>query len=184
MALKRWKKVRQVFEIKNPWWVYRKEIFALPSGTEGEYHLVHTNGASMVIPVREDGKILLVNQYRYLLDRESLEFPCGGVKDGSSYLGTAVEELAQETGFSSGDLECVGEFDPYNGVTDEICKVYVARDLRSVEAHLDETEEFEQVVLSREELESTISAGGIWDGMTLAAWTIARHALSHTRGHS
>ncbi len=177
MALKRWKKLRQVFEIKNPWWIYRKEIVSLPSGTEGEYHLVHTNGASMVIPVTADGKLLLVNQYRYLLDRESLEFPCGGVKDGSTYLATAVEELAEETGCASGDLRCVGEYDPYNGVTDEICKVYVARDLRPVEAHRDETEEFEQVALTVEELEATIAAGGIWDGMTLAAWTLARHFL-------
>lgn len=177
MALRRWHRLRRVFEIKNPWWSYRKEIVALPSGKEGEYHLVHTNGASMVIPVRADGKILLVNQYRYLLDRESLEFPCGGVKDGSSYLETATEELAEETGCSSGDLRCVGEYDPYNGVTDEICKVYIARELTHVEAHRDETEEFEQVVLSPAELESTIKSGGIWDGMTLAAWSIARHAL-------
>ena len=180
MALRRWKKLRQVFEIKNPWWVYRKEIVALPSGNEGEYHLVHTNGASMVVPVRDDGKLLLVNQYRYLLDRESLEFPCGGVKDGSSYLETAVHELAEETGFSSADLRCVGEYDPYNGVTDEICRVYIARDLRAVDAHGDETEEFESVILSPDELEAMIKAGGIWDGMTLAAWALVRHSLSFT----
>ena len=177
MALSGWKKLRQEFETRNPWWVYRKDIVELPSGKQGEYHFVHTNGASMVIPVRDDGRVLLVNQYRYLLDRESLEFPCGGVKDGSSYLETAIGELAEEAGCSSGDLRCVGEFNPYNGVTDEICRVYLARDLRLGSAHRDETEEFEQVILSPEELEQKIRSGEVWDGMTLAAWSLARHVL-------
>ncbi len=177
MPLSRWTRLRQQFEIKNPWWSYRKDLVRLPSGAAGEYHFVHTNGASMVIPVRPDGRLILVNQYRYLLDRESLEFPCGGVKDGSSYPETAIQELAEETGHEADDLRCVGEFDPYNGVADEICKVYVARGLRSVPAHTDETEEFEQVTLTPDELERAIAAGTIWDGMTLAAWAIARHTL-------
>lgn len=177
MALSRWTRLRQQFELKNPWWVYRKDLVRLPSGKPGEYHYVHTNGASMVIPLLADGRLVLVNQYRYLLDRESLEFPCGGVKDGSSYPETAIHELAEETGYAAGDLRCVGEYDPYNGVTDEICKVYLARGLLPVVARSDETEEFEQVLLSPEEFEHAIRSGLVWDGMTLAAWSIARHAL-------
>ena len=47
----------------------------------------------MLLPVRDDGRIILVNQYRYLNEKESLEFPCGGVKDGQSYEETAKHEL-------------------------------------------------------------------------------------------
>jgi ADP-ribose pyrophosphatase len=177
MPLARWTRLRQQFEIRNRWWTYRKDLVRLPSGAPGEYHYVHTNGASMVIPVLGDGRLILVNQYRYLLDRESAEFPCGGVKDGSSHPDTAMGELAEETGYAAGDLRCVGEFDPYNGVADEICKVYVARDLRPVAARGDETEEFEQVILTPDELEHAIRAGTVWDGMTLAAWALARHTL-------
>ena len=177
MPLARWRKSRQDFELKNPWWTYRKDITILPSGKEGEYHSVHVKGSSLIIPITDEGKIILVNQFRYLGNRESLEFPCGSVKERSTYDETASHELNEETGFHAEELKCLGEFNPYNGVTDEICKIYVARRLRVVAATHDETEEFEQVLLTPEELDTKIQAGEIWDGMTLAAWALIRYRL-------
>jgi ADP-ribose pyrophosphatase len=177
MSLRSWKKLSGSVIARNGWWTYRKDEFELPSGKRGEYHYVHTNGASMVVPVTVDGKVLLVNQYRYLCGRESIEFPCGGVKDGSSYDETAVHELREETGYTSGRLSPAGEFNPYNGVTDEICRVYIARELVYVGGAPDDTEEFEMVRLSPGELEGRIASGEIWDGMTIAAWGIVRRAI-------
>ena len=177
MALKSWKKLRQVFELKNHWWTYRKDEVQLPSGKRGEYHFVHVKGSSMVIPVLEDGRMVLVNQYRYLADRESLEFPCGSVKEDSAYDETARLELAEETGFKARELRCVAEFNPYNGVTDEICRVYIARGLSPVKSVRDETEEFEQVPLSPREFDEKVGAGEIWDGMTLAAWALVKEKI-------
>ena len=175
MPLKRWMRTGRVLLFKNPWWTYLKDDFELPSGKRGEYHFVHTNGSSMVIPILADGRIILVNQYRYLVERESVEFPCGSVKDGATYDQTAWNELAEETGYSATELAQVGEFNPYNGVTDEMCRVYLARDLRHVGGTPDETEEFEIVTLTPGEIDQNIRSGKIWDGMTIAAWAIARH---------
>ena len=175
MALGRWKKVRQEFEISNPWWTYRKDLVRLPNGRPGEYHFVHVAGSSMIIPVRADGSILLVIQYRYLADRESLEFPCGSVRESSTYEQTARHELAEETGFAPGRLEEAGSFNPYNGVTDEFCRVYVARDLTPAAAQRDETEEFELLSAPPAEVDRLIRTGAIWDGMSLSAWALARH---------
>jgi len=169
------------FELKNPWWTYRKDSVVLPSGKQGEYHYVHVIGSSMILPIMDDGKIILVNQYRYLLDRESLEFPCGGVKEGSSYEETAHEELQQETGFQARELRFAGEFNPYNGVTDELCRVYIARDLHPVQSRKDETEEFEYRYCSPREIDDLISAGTVWDGMSLAAWSLVRNHLGSLR---
>jgi ADP-ribose pyrophosphatase len=177
MALSHWKKLASSIVIKNPWWEYRKDETELPSGRRGEYHYVHTNGASCIVPILPDGRLVLVNQYRYLLDKESLEFPCGGVKDGHSYEQTAEMELVEEAGYQARDWKLVGEYNPYNGVTTEICRVYLARDLFAVPPTPEETEEFEIVVLTRDELERNIMAGVIWDGMTMAAWAIARHYI-------
>jgi ADP-ribose pyrophosphatase len=174
MALTRWKRLDRSVVAKNSWWTYLKDTFQLPSGSKGEYHIVHTNGASMIIPVLDDGRMMLVRQYRYLCDRESLEFPCGGVKDGSTWEETAVHELREEAGFRSGDLRTVGEFNPYNGVTDEVCRVFTARKLDHVGDAPEETEEFERVILTPEELDAEIRSGRLWDGMTIAAWMIAR----------
>jgi ADP-ribose pyrophosphatase len=161
----------------NPWWSYVLDGYELPSGRRGEYHYVHTGGSSMVVPLTSSGKLLLVRQYRFLLDRESVEFPCGSVKHGSTHDRTAWEELAEETGYSANSLKCVGEFNPYNGITDEICRVYVAGDLRFVGGSPDETEEFELLELTPEELDARIADGSIWDGMTIAAWAIARRQI-------
>jgi ADP-ribose pyrophosphatase len=178
MALTPWKRLNRSVVVKNPWWTYLKDSFQLPSGSTGEYHIVHTNGASMIIPVLDDGRMMLVNQYRYLRDRESLEFPCGGVKDGSTWEETAVQELREEAGFRSADLRIAGEFNPYNGVTDEICRVFIARNLEHVGDAPEETEAFERVLLTPEALDEEIRSGRLWDGMTIAGWTIARPLLA------
>jgi ADP-ribose pyrophosphatase len=174
MTLHGWSRISRTERFKNNWWTYLLDEYRLPSGKQGEYHFVHTHGSSMVVPVLPDGRLLLVNQYRYLLNRESLEFPCGSVKEGSSHDQTAWEELAEETGHSAKTLLQVGEFNPYNGVTDEMCRVYIARDLQYVGSNPDETEEFELVQLSADELDRKIFDGSVWDGMTIAAWGIGR----------
>lgn len=177
MPLPRWKKLRQVVELKNPWWTYRHDELELPSGQKGEYHFVHVNGSSMIIPIMDDGRMILVNQYRYLRDKESVEFPCGSVKDGSTYDETARVELVEETGFDAKELRSLAEFNPYNGVTDEMCRVYLARNLVPAYAKKDDTEEFEHLILTPREFEQRIQSGEIWDGMTLAAWTLVKHKV-------
>lgn len=180
MTLSPWKRIARSVVSRNDWWTYLRDDYVLPSGKKGEYHFVHTNGASMIIPVTDDGKLLMVNQYRYLCAKESIEFPCGGVKDGSSYDETARHELREETGYTAVALREVGEFNPYNGVTDEICKVFVARNLQYVGGTPDETEEFEYLRLTPAELGAQIGSGKIWDGMTIAAWAIARSGIDMT----
>ena len=174
MPLTPWKTLTRSTRFKNPWWSYGHDAVLLPNGKEGEYHYVHSLGSACVIPVLDNGEILLVNQYRYLGDRESLEFPCGAVKEGSSHDATAWHELAEETGYSAMTLLAVGAFNPYNGVTDEICQVYLARDLRHVGASPDETEQFELLHFPAPEVDRKIREGVIWDGMSIAAWHLAR----------
>jgi ADP-ribose pyrophosphatase len=174
MPLASWKKISESVVFRNRWWTYKRDTFELPSGKPGEYHYVHTNGSSMVVPIMKDGTLLLVNQYRYLVGKESLEFPCGSVKDGSTHDETARQELAEETGYTAKDLSPIGQFNPYNGVTDEMCRVYIARDLEYIGGTPDETEELEIVWTTPAQMEEHIVAGVIWDGMTIAAWSIAK----------
>lgn len=179
--MKPYKPISRKILYTNPWWKYCRDEVELPSGKPGEYHYVLTNGSSMVIPVEDDGRLLFVRQYRYTGNRDSIEFPCGGLKDGATYDETARNELVEETGFQAGRMEAVGGFNPCNGLLDEICRVYVARDLIYVGARPDETESMEPVRLTIEEADELIRIGTIWDGMTIAAWTIGRHLLHAVR---
>ncbi|HTX19230.1 MAG TPA: NUDIX hydrolase [Bacteroidota bacterium] len=172
-----WKKLTSSVVHRNPWWSYILDSFQIPGGVKGEYHYVHTEGSSLVIPVREDGRVVLVNQYRYLRDRESIEFPCGGVKAGSSYEITAKAELEEEAGFAAQSWEVVGEFNPFNGATDEMCRVFIARRLLPVPPRPEATEEFEILTELPSDVDAMIGDGRIWDGMSLAAWTLARPLL-------
>lgn len=181
MALRPWKKLSEAVLFTNPWWIYKHDTFELPAGMKGEYHYVHTNGSSMIIPVEEDGRIITVNQYRYLGAKESIEFPCGSVKNGSTHDQTAWHELAEETGYSANRLSLAARFNPYNGVTDEMCHVYIARDLQFVGGTPDETEEFEILHLTPDEIDAKIRDGTVWDGMSIAAWCQVRAALTQVR---
>ncbi len=175
--LKRWKQLSSKIVIKNPWWIHKQDEFQIPGGITGDYHYVHTNGASMIVPLTNEGKIILVNQYRYLCDKESIELPCGGVKDGKSYEEMAHIELVEETGYLSNNLQYAAEFNPYNGVTDEICRVFIARALIQSKAIPDSTEEFEILYKTPEEVDELIRSNTIWDGMTIAAWGLVRSKL-------
>jgi ADP-ribose pyrophosphatase len=174
MPLKTWKKLSESILFKNNWWTYKQDNVELPSGKSGEYHYVHTNGSSMIVPIMNDGRVLMVKQYRYLAEKESIEFPCGSVKDGSTHDETAWHELTEETGYSSNRLFMVGEFNPFNGITNEMCHVYIARELQHVGDTPDETEEFELMPLTSEEINAKIRSGDIWDGMSIAAWHIVK----------
>jgi len=175
--LSRWKTLTSKVVHQNPWWTYKVDTFEIPNGLTGEYHYVHTAGASMIVPVDGDGRLILVNQYRYLCDRESVEFPCGGVKEGKTFDEMAAIELEEETGYRSNELIRIGEFNPYNGVTNEVCAVYIATSLYQTASKPEATEEFELVVCTPDELDEMIRENRIWDGMTLAAWLLARDEI-------
>jgi ADP-ribose pyrophosphatase len=96
------------------------------------------------------------------------------VKPGKSYDEMAALELEEETGYRSDALVRIGEFNPYNGVTNEICVVYTARDLVHSTQKPDATEEFEIVLCTVQQLEEMVRTNKIWDGMTLAAWILAK----------
>lgn len=169
-----WQKISSQTKFQNDHWSYKIDEFQLENGERGVYHYVHTFGSSMVIPVTPNGKILMVRQYRYLNERESIEFPCGGLEDGNSYQENALKELREETGFSAGTFSEISEFAPFTGAADEICKVFLAKDLFTSPLPKDATEEFELLEISPSEIEELIDKNIIWDGLTLAAWSLAR----------
>lgn len=174
MPLKHWKKLSQKTLFTNKYWSYLFDEFEIEGNGKGEYHYLHLIGSTMIIPVIENDKILLVNQYRYLNQKESIEFPAGSVEEGFSFEDNAIKELREETGYSASELTKIGEFSPYNGVSDEICQVFIARELFNNALKADFTEDFEFLKISPEEIDNMIDRGIIWDGMTISAWALAR----------
>jgi ADP-ribose pyrophosphatase len=175
--LKPLKKISGIVKFTNKWWDYIVDKYILPNGNEAEYHYVHTPGSVFIVPICDDGKIMMISQYRYLNQKISLELPGGGMKVGLTQEECAHNELIEETGHD-GELEYAGYFNPFSGITDELCYVYVARKLLPSDKSLpDESEEIEVVRLTKNEIESKVATNEIYSGMTLASWIMAKDKI-------
>jgi len=172
--VKRWETLSRETLFRTPRYTFDHDTFRLPGGGEGDYYSVRTPGAVMVVPVDHDGTIVLVRQYRYLLDGDSIEFPAGGVPEGIGFLEQAKRELAEEAALSARNWEEAGRFASWNGVTDEVCRLYVASGLSAAERPRDRTEEFEILRVAWSELLRMVERNEISDGMTLASIALSR----------
>tara|TARA_Y100000310_G_C20273253_1_gene619041 strand:- start:16 stop:558 length:543 start_codon:yes stop_codon:yes gene_type:complete len=160
---------------ENPWWSYKKDIYSLNEGEEREYHYCQTNGAVIIIPVLEDGRLVLIRQYRYLQDKHSIEFACGGINLHEAPFEAAKRELLEETGMQAGEMMKIAEFEPASGYSKDRTHLYIASDLRELgDPQTESTEILETLPRRIDEFNQMIRSGEIWDGQTLSSWAIAR----------
>ncbi len=176
---KRLKKISEEVVHQNPWWTYKHDKYQKPNGEEGDYYYGETNGNAMVVPVTEDEKLVLVLQQRYINDKQSIEFPCGGIVDGKTPLETAKNELLEETGYIADEYIKIGEFEGLNGVFKDTCHVFLAYVVEQGEQKLDDTEDIEVLHRRPDEFDEMIRKNEIWDGQTLASWAMVHHHFLH-----
>jgi len=172
-----WKSLFSEEIISTPWMSICHDQFEMPNGKKGNYFYMHTKGSALIIPVNDEGKIILIRQYRYLMNAPSIEIPCGGIKEGQSDIEAAHAELIEETGYDCKKLRKVGKFIPYNGLSDEHCTVFIAKKLFYVGPKPDETEQIEVLITGPDEVELMIQKRKIIDGMSIAGWMIGRRFL-------
>lgn len=175
--LKKWTRLSSEVFHENKWWRGVHDRFRLPNGKEGDYFYMSKLDPVAIVAVDSDGKILMHKQYRYLFDKESLEFPCGSSKSGQTIEEAAVAELTEETGFRPRKLKKIGQFSTANALMTETCHVFLANELEPFQAEKDETEDFQSFKLTQEEIDSAIASREIWCGFTIAAWNIAKPYL-------
>lgn len=157
---------------ENPYWAYDLDRYIMPNGKEANYYYVNSRGSVMIIPKIDEDTFLLTKQYRYLNQKVSIEFPGGGCKVGKDPQVNAMEELAEEVGYKAKSMRLLSQHNPCNGMTNELCSVYLAEGLSPYSLDKDESEEIEIVKLSYKEINQAVRDGAIWDGMTLAAWAL------------
>ena len=149
--------------------VYKDHMKFSNRNTE-DWDFIHHDGAAAVIPVMDDGKILMVKQYRNALERDTLEIPAGKLDDPDEEgIVCASRELKEETGYSSDDLEWLLTIRTTVAFCDERIEVFVARNLIPGEQHLDEDEFVDVKAYKLEELKEMIFEGKIQDSKTMAA---------------
>lgn len=97
----------------------------LPNGKRSKRELIKHPGAVAVIPVTDDNKILLVEQFRKPLEKSLLEIPAGKLDDNENPLAAAVRELEEETGYTTRELSFVTSFYTSPGFADELIHIYI-----------------------------------------------------------
>jgi len=172
------KKVSSEVVNKNPWWEYKRDKIIRPDGSSGEYFYTETPGNVIIIPLLDDGRLVLVRQYRYLNEKNSLEFPGGGISKDESPIVAAKRELLEESGYQTENLIKIGMFEPCVGVVKDLSHIFIANELTMVqEPKSDEFEKTEVILRRVDEFENMIKNGEIWNGQILAAWAMARDLL-------
>lgn len=134
------------------------------------WDFIKHKGAAAVVPVTEDGKILMVRQYRNALDRYTLEIPAGAL-DAEDEPGRecASRELEEETGYRSANLEWLITLRTTVAFCNERIEVYVAKDLIPSKQNLDEDEFIDLKAYTLKELKEKIFTGEIEDAKTVAS---------------
>lgn len=117
-----------------------KATVILPNGKQTTRDIVRHPGASVIVPITEDGQLLLVEQYRKPCDMVSLELPAGKLDAGEPPENCAKRELREETGYIAGNIQKVMSIHSTPGFSDEVLHMYVATQLSESSSCPDEDE--------------------------------------------
>ena len=141
----------------------------LPNGNTAPREVVDHAGGVSVLALDEDNNVLTVTQYRYVFGRNLLELPAGKLDPNEDPAVGALRELKEETGAEPGEFLSLGEILPSPGCFGEVLYLYLARNVKMGEQHLDEDEFLNVEVMSFDDLLAQVMDGTIEDAKTVAA---------------
>jgi ADP-ribose pyrophosphatase len=156
----------------------------LPNGVEGNWECVRHPGGALAVPVTNDGKFVLVRQYRFTVAGRLLEFPAGTVEPNEAPAETIKREIEEETGYTAKSWQSLGKFILAPGYSDEYIYAFLARDLEKLAnpPQQDEDEDLEVVLMSAEELEAAILNGEPIDAKSIASFYLAKAVINLSSG--
>ena len=138
----------------------------LPDGREGVREFIRHPGASTIVPLLDDGRVLIERQFRYPVGRTFIEFPAGKIDPGETPAQTAARELIEETGWRAGKLAHLTTIHNAIGYSDERIEIFVAKELVREQQRLDAGEFVEVEAVTLDWLLQEVLAGRITDVKT------------------
>ncbi len=140
----------------------------LPNGEPCAREIIEHSGGASVLYV-EEGKVLLVRQFRYAYGESIYEIPAGKLEPNEDPMVAAKRELEEEAGVKAGRMELLYVLYPTPGYTNEKIYIYRAYDCEKVAAHLDEGEFLDVVYIPLEKAKEMLASGELKDGKTVVA---------------
>lgn len=147
-----------------------KDTIITPKNHTVKWDLIKHKGAAAIIPVTNDGRIIMVRQWRNAVDKFSLEIPAGGLDGANEPTKVcAARELEEETGYTSEKIEFLQTLIPAIAYSQEKIDVYVAFNLKESQQNFDEDEDITLEIYSVEELLEKIMKNEVNDAKTVSA---------------
>jgi ADP-ribose pyrophosphatase len=145
----------------------RRDQVRLPDGSIAQREYIVHPGAVMIVPLLDDGRLVVERQWRHPLGRAMLEFPAGKLEQGEPPLQCAIRELIEETGYRAAEWACAGTLHNAIAYSNEGIDVWFARGLTPGERQLDAGEFLDVNSASFEELDESARRGELTDAKTL-----------------
>jgi 8-oxo-dGTP pyrophosphatase MutT (NUDIX family) len=165
---KHWQVLGQKVIYTSPWVSLRLDQVQLPDGKILDHHVVdYSYKAVSVLPVRDDGQILLIKNYRFITDSEAWELPAGMVDEGEKLAEAAARELIEETGYTAHHLTYLGYYYPSNGSSNQMFYMFAGTDIVQQHQHFDTNEVVALQWFTPEQVKSLILNNEIVDGLCL-----------------
>lgn len=155
-----------------------RDRVALPDGSEAVREFIVHPGAVMVIPLLDDGRVVLERQFRHPIGRVMVEFPAGKLDPGEDLFACARRELQEETGYTARDWAHAGVLHPVISYSTEFIDIWFARGLVAGERRLDEGEFLDVFAATPQELLAWCRDGRVTDAKTLTGALWLQNVLS------
>ncbi len=168
-----WRTISSEVLFSNSWLKLHRDQVIDPKGKSGQYTFFEANDFVVIVAIKKT-KFLIVEQYRYPVDRVTLEFPAGGIEKNEEPLIAAQRELKEETGYTAKEWIYLGEFFELAGLSKQKGHLFIAKDLNDSGLHQMKEEGITRKrFLSNTEIESFIKTNEIIDALTPACYTRA-----------
>ena len=156
----------------------QKDRVMLPNGAHSEREYIKHPGAVVILPVLDDGSILIERQYRYPLQQVMIEFPAGKLDPGEDTFACARRELLEETGYTAREWSRAGVLHPVLAYSNEFIEIWFARGLTLGERQLDAGEFLDVINATPDELAAWCRDGQVTDSKTLSGMLWLQNFLS------
>ena len=166
----KWKTLSQKYLIEKPWLTARVDKVQLPTGVIiDEYYVLEYPDWVNTIAITKDGKFVFVRQYRYAIGKTVNELCAGVVEKGEDPMDAAKRELMEETGFGGGNWQEWMTISANPSTHTNLTHCYLATDVEPLgKQHLDQGEDLEPCMFSREEVLDMLQKGEIWQALMAA----------------
>jgi ADP-ribose pyrophosphatase len=162
---------------QSRWYSVRQDRLRAGDGKELTYMVIEKPEAVWIVPVTVDGRLVLIEQYRYAIDRWCLEVPAGNLEPGTDALTMAARELREEIGGTAERILPVTDFYTMNGIGNEVARVFLALGVTLGEPQREATEYITLCDVPVEEALRMARAGEIKDGPSALAILLCEAAL-------